>query len=1219
MEDCSDTITTCFSSSNTRTSYSNPKSTQKIKNSRNVFEVFSYETRSKTREAEELEDAEESRGVKVVDGSTGLQQGVIIVHKSHSDIVNVEKAMTSNVSGFLATAPNAISRNTKCTTILEKGSDGNGYVLTEKDAEDPLPIDGPYNWPFKIPSAPAKSVKRSFNDSSSTTPENTPYASSPSGGGEEPGAAKKPRIASSSSTNAVSDDINDADIVVIGETRAATSQVPKGRERLKETQLAYWRRIRRERGESNIFLPIVKLVRFPNKQSTTSTATKDTEKDQRKNIPGIIRNKTAMTGKAASAQTAVNSTTLLDSKIECSSNMNKDDDSDDDIVYLKTTVQTINVDARTSLLDIDNNNNNNNNSNADTGGEGVVEVSRDGNSGKIQEYGESVSAAGFICRKFKCGDVRTVSENDVSGDENDGDVHSDVDGVGDDDNYIDYDSDGDDGSGTGSEEDEQEDDDDLSLLAEELFEPTPHQLSKAFQERYHRALDDEDGRGDFFYDTGEDFTLSGAEDFEDADADEIEELEESAKWSFSDELQKDIGNRDVFAFGRNQNSLLKQTIVALPADSSDKAAIASVIEESVIQGIGEHSEQENEYESTSMQDQEKYVNSAKPVVSFGDTERKCEEVEQLETTISREPSNPSNEIRNRKEIDHNNSVTSLAECVNIKRTDDTGMPTAGSYDSDNSGPSGFLESPMGVSKNPEKPVDSHVTPQGPVSMCSGSTANITKGASPRPRMTRPHVTTVAFSPDPDRAYCRVSWDTGPGVLIPLQSLFRVNLQCIPFVRNSGLHALSIPHDIASITEVANTATTNVYNRPICQTKIFSFKDSTGSASTHDQTSTNDNHDDNSARRIEPVQDEDDNNEMGGKSEGPGMSHYDETSLPRDESFGCSSGGRTSNDQNREENTKKMMDVYCVGFDDDNNSDDDDDDDDDDCIIIDTGLGELKVNEPDMIQKEPNCVSQESVDNEVRNEHKFTADCSTTSENNEAQTSPQTLSEELNSDTVRCTGESESLSIETNADSSDSSPTSCLVPEKTGSKPCFVHAIKEQKPLDFAVCSVIDITEDLRIEASVVEGSHEGNSSEEADRENHSRNTDAFDAGLFLPVKEVWGKDIKAEVLDGTCAYSDGLCDILDTSLFDNNYKTSCDSTILDLLTNQTEDDANRPIKNNHLPTSHVASSGCSCTRTAEQAVSSASHTTQVLSVVDVIHPSEFSLATPVQVDLSTAQ
>ena len=122
------------------------------------------------------------------------------------------------------------------------------------------------------------------------------------------------------------------------------------------------------------------------------------------------------------------------------------------------------------------------------------------------------------------------------------------------------------------------------------------------------------------------------------------------------------------------------------------------------------------------------------------------------------------------------------------------------------------------------------------------------------------------------------------------------------------------------------------------------------------------------------------------------------------------------------------------------------------------------------------------------------------------------------------------------------------------------------------------------------------------------------------MKEVWGKDIKAEVLDGTCAYSDGLCDILDTSLFDSNYKTSCDSTILDLLTNQTEvDDANRPIRNNHLSTSHVASSGCSCTRTAEQAVSSASHTTQVLSVVDVIHPSEFSLATPVQVDLSTAQ
>ena len=285
-----------------------------------------------------------------------------------------------------------------------------------------------------------------------------------------------------------------------------------------------------------------------------------------------------------------------------------------------------------------------------------------------------------------------------------------------------------------------------------------------------------------------------------------------------------------------------------------------------------------------------------------------------------------------------------------------------------------------------------------------------------------------------------------------------------------------------------------------------------------------------------MQDEDDNNEMGGKSESPGMSHYNETSLPRDDSFGCSSGGRTSNDQNREENTKKVMDVYCVGFDDDNNSDDDDDD---DCIIIDTGLGELKVNEPDMIQKEPNCVSQESVDNEVRNKHRFTADCSTTSKNNEA---------------------------------------------------------------------------------SVVEGSRGGNSSEvEADRENHSRSTDAFDAELFLPMKEVWVKDIKAEVLDGACAYSDGLCDILDTSLFDNNHKTSCDSTILDLLTKQTEDDANRPVKNNHLSTNHVASSGCSGSRTAEQAVSSANQRASVLSVADVIHPPEFSLATPVQVDLSTAQ
>ena len=954
MEHCSDTITTCFSSSNTRTSHSNPKSTPRTNNTRNVFEAFSYETRSKTRELEELELLEEGRGIKVVGGSTGLQQGVIIVHQSDNDIVNVAKVMTSDVSGFLATAPNVISRNTKCNTMSTKKSDRNGYAMTGEDAEDPLPIDGPYNWPFKIPSAPARPAKRSFNDSNSATPENTPDATSPNGHAEEPGTAKKPRIASTSSTNAVketvSDNSNDADdIVVLGETRASTSRIPKGRERLKETQLAYWRRIRRERGESNIRLPIVKLVRFPNKQSATTSTAKDTEISRGKNITETARNKTAMTEKAASLETDVNSATLLGNKMGYSPIMNKDTDSDDDVIYVKTTVQTVNADIRGSrdkcgessrndktspadetsnsvlLLDIDDNNNY-----ADTRGEGVVEVSRGGSYGKIQEYGESVSAARFICRQYKCGDINAASKNDVGIDENEGDVHSDVDEVEDDNNYIDDDSDDNDESGTGSEEDAQEDDDydddddDLSLLAEELFEPTPHQLSKAFQERYHRALDDEDGRGDFFYDTGEDFTLSDAEGFEDADVDEIQELEESAKWSFNDELQEDTGNSDVFVFDRKQNS-----VMAPPVDSSDKDAIARIIKESLIPRTPRHSEQENKYESNSTHDQEKCIISAETLSSFDDTEGRCQEEEILETAVSPELRNYSNRDREKKGIDHNNSVTSLADYVNTKPTDDTCTPASGNYDSCNSEPSGFSESPMSVSRNPEKPVDSHMTSQGPLSMRNKSAADITSGANPRPRMiNRPHVTSVAFSPDPDRAYCRLSWDTGRGVLIPFQSLFRVSLQCIPFVRNSDLHALSIPHDIASITEVANTATTDFYNKPICQTKIFSFKDSTGSASTHDQTSTNDNRDDNSARRIESTQEEDgyDIDEIGGGAESSRMSHCNENIIPRNDSFGCSSGGggRTSNDQNREENTKPMVDADCVDFDNvKNNSDDDD--------------------------------------------------------------------------------------------------------------------------------------------------------------------------------------------------------------------------------------------------------------------------------------------------------
>ena len=296
-----------------------------------------------------------------------------------------------------------------------------------------------------------------------------------------------------------------------------------------------------------------------------------------------------------------------------------------------------------------------------------------------------------------------------------------------------------------------------------------------------------------------------------------------------------------------------------------------------------------------------------------------------------------------------------------------------------------------------------------------------------------------------------------------------------------------------------------------------------------------------------------------------------------------------------------------------------DDDDDDCIIIDTRTGEpvaCKPDESDTTEKEPNCVSQGSVDNEVTAEPRFVTDCSAVSGKNETQTPPQTHSEELNSGTVGCTGELECHCVETNAVGSDVSLTSCLVPEKTGSKSCFNLVVKEQQqPVDADLSSVIDVTEDLRTEASVVEGSQEGNRNG-AERENPSRNTDEFDAGLFLPMKEVWSKDIKAEVLDGACAYSDGLCD---TSLYHSNCKTY-DSTILDLPTNQSEvDDTNGPIKYNHLSTNHVASSGCSGNRTPEQVASSASHTASVLSVVDVIHPPEFSLATPVQVDLSTAQ
>ena len=1207
VEHCSDTITTSLSSSNTRTSHSKPQSTPRVKNARNVFEVFSYGTRSKTREVEEIERAEENRGIKVVDGSTGLHRGVIIVHKSDNDIVSVEKATTSDVS-------HVISGNANCTTISEKGSEGNGYVVSERDAEDPLPIDGSYNWPFKIPSAPARPVKRSFSAISTTTRDARE--------GGEPTAAKKLRITSNYSTNTftdtVSDDNSDADIIVIGETKAETAQTSKGRARLKETQLDYWRRTHRERGESNISMPVVKLVRFPIKQSMT-IVTIDPEVSQRTNAAEITRNtvlgvnlnkKDTMT--ETSVQTAVNLATPSDIKIVCPPNMNKDNDSNDDIVYLKTTMKTVNADAHTSrdkyresstndktspaddttdsvlLLDVNNNN-------ADTGGERVVEVRKGGNPSKIQV-------------KFKCDDTRTVSENvvDVSykgGDDDmvDGvvddhiyDVRSDIDGVEDDDSYIDDDSnDGDDDGGddTGSDEDAQEDDDDdLLLLAEDLFEPTRHQLSKAFQERYHRALDDDDGRGDFFYDSGEDFTLSGAEDSDDAD-DEIEELEESA----------------------NKKR-------ALPVDILDTDPTSGIIKESAIEKSLKFSEQENEYESTSPQNQERETNFARTLCSLGDTERRCQEVEQLETIVGSEPINSSFHNRNTKKIGQSNSITPLAEAVNRKPTEveTTGAQPSGSYsDQGNSGRSGFSKSSLDVMRNPKNSIDSSVTPQGSVSMPNGSPNDATKGASHPPRMTRPHVTTVAFLPDPDRAYCRLSWDTGPGVLIPLQSLFRVSRQCIPFVRDAGLHALSIPHDVASITEVANTATTDFYSRPICQSKIFSFKDSNESGNARDQEPTNNIRDDNSERREPAHKDAEDINHEIDECLKP--SHCDDSIISIDDSrcSGCGTG-RTNNERNHEETTKKMLDIYCVGFENDNKNSSSNDD----CIIVDTRTGEPETSkplEPDKIEKKQNSVekpaSQEPVDIEASDKQRVLADCWTTSGNNETHVPEEARSEETNSDLVRCTGESEGIG--TTADSSGVSPTS-LIPENTGSKSCVLFSVNKQQPVDADLCSVIDITEDLSNEASAVEGSREGNGNGvEEGHENHSRNTGEFKAGLFLPTKELWGRDIKAEVLGEAWTYSDGQCDILDISFDGDSCKTSYDSTILDLSTNQEEvDDTNGPIKDNHFSTNNVASSGCRDTKTS---ISSTNYRAIVSSVAGVSDPPGFSLAAPVQVDLSTDQ
>ena len=1095
VEHWSDTITTSHSPSNKRNSHSKLQSTPRVKNTRNLFEMFSYGTRSKTRELDEIERAEESRGVKVLDGSTGLQQGVIIVHKNDNDVVNVEKTATSDVSSV-------ISRNANCTTILEKGSERNGYVVSEKDAENPLPIDGPYNWPFKIPSAPARPVKRSFIAINTTTPD----ARSPSGEEGEPTAAKKQRIAPTYSTNTftetVSDDNSDADIVVIGETRAETAQTSKGRARLKETQLDYWRRTRRERGESNISMPIVRLVRFPFKQSMT-VVTVDPETNQRRHVEEITKihlNQNKMdTVTETSVQMSMNSATPSGSKAGCSPNIDRDNDNDDDIVYLKTTMKTVNADAHTSrekyresrtndstspaddtsdsvlFLDVNNNNN------ADTGGERVVEVSTAGNPGKIQEYGENVAAARFLCRKFKCGDTRTVSENVDRADEGDDDIYdvgSDVDGVEDDDDHIDSDDDDDDDDGSDEDAQEDDDNDDVLLLAEELFEPTRHQLSKDFQERYHRALDDDDGRGDFFYDSGEDFTLSGAEDSDDAD--EIE-LEESAKWNIGDEVQDDAVQNDF-------------------KESATKKSL-------------EYSEQENGYESTSTQNQEREISCARTLCSLDDKERRCEEVEQLETNVGREPG---------PKIDQSNSLTSLAE-----------------------------ESSFG---SPQNPMDCSVTRQSPVSIPNGSPNNITKGASRPPRMTQPHVTMVAFLPDPDRAYCRLSWDTGPGVLIPLQSLFRVSRQCIPFVRDAGLHAVSIPHDIASLTEVANTTTTDFYRRPICRSKIFSFKDSTEGADTRDQESTNDNRDDYSERREPAHDDAEDVNHEGFKT-----SHCNDSAISIDDNTNSSG---------------------------------------DDCIIVDTRTGKPETSEllkPNKIEKEQNSVEKPVSKEPVHNEERIHFDWSTISGNNETHTPQKAHSGETNSDLVRCTGESEV--IETAA---DSSPT------------CVLFSANKQQPVDLDLCSLVDIAEDSRSEAPVAEGSQEGHN-----HENHSRNIDEFEAGLFLPIKEVWRKDIKAEVLGGACAYSDGQCNILNISLDDDNCKTSCDSTILDLSTNQTKvDDTNKPIKDNHFSSNNVASSDSRDNRTS---VSSTSQRISVSSAADVNDPPGFSLAAPVQVDLSTVQ
>ena len=90
-------------------------------------------------------------------------------------------------------------------------------------------------------------------------------------------------------------------------------------------------------------------------------------------------------------------------------------------------------------------------------------------------------------------------------------------------------------------DDDDDDDDDTDEDDEESIEdltekpPKPYYLTKEFQEAYHRSLDDDDGRGDFFY---EDFGEMDSEE-DDESSDEVEEEEELEDDDDSEDLEGD--------------------------------------------------------------------------------------------------------------------------------------------------------------------------------------------------------------------------------------------------------------------------------------------------------------------------------------------------------------------------------------------------------------------------------------------------------------------------------------------------------------------------------------------------------------------------------------------------------------------------------------------------------------------------------------------------------